>query len=177
MLNPTPIPTLALCASPTLTLIWARACVLATWRQTGLESFALEVELLARQRHPYVLRLFGACIAPPEHCWVVTELLTRGTLTEFLYGSKGRKWTRRPSNVFVSAEHHVRVADFGFARFLTASDEALTGETGTYMYMAPEVIRHERYTEKCDVYSYGVMLNELLSGEPPYIDGFLTPLQ
>ncbi|KAF8661997.1 hypothetical protein HU200_056585 [Digitaria exilis] len=47
--------------------------------------------------------------------------------------------------------------------------EALTGETGTYVYMAPEVIRCEPYTEKCDVYSFGILLNELITAEHPYI--------
>lgn len=41
--------------------------------------------------------------------------------------------------------------------------------------MAPEVIRCEPYTEKCDVYSFGVMLNELVTGEPPYIDTSYGP--
>lgn len=41
---------------------------------------------------------------------------------------------------------------------------------GTYVYMAPEVIRCEPYNEKCDVYSYGVILNELLTGNYPYIE-------
>jgi serine/threonine-protein kinase TNNI3K len=36
--------------------------------------------------------------------------------------------------------------------------------------MAPEVIRCEPYNEKCDVYSFGVILNELLTGKHPYIE-------
>jgi serine/threonine-protein kinase TNNI3K len=36
--------------------------------------------------------------------------------------------------------------------------------------MAPEVIRCEPYNEKCDVYSFGVILNELLIGKHPYIE-------
>ncbi|XP_052167416.1 serine/threonine/tyrosine-protein kinase HT1-like [Oryza glaberrima] len=54
--------------------------------------------------------------------------------------------------------------------------ELLTGATlaqwlhGTYVYMAPEIIRCEPYTEKCDVYSFGIILNELVTGEHPYID-------
>jgi serine/threonine-protein kinase TNNI3K len=41
--------------------------------------------------------------------------------------------------------------------------------------MAPEVIRCEPYTEKCDVYSFGVILNELVTGEHPYIDTSYGP--
>lgn len=36
--------------------------------------------------------------------------------------------------------------------------------------MAPEVIRCEPYDEKCDVYSFGIILNELITGEYPYIE-------
>ena len=43
-----------------------------------------------------------------------------------------------------------------------------TGETGTYLYMAPEVVRHESYDASCDVWSFGVMLGELIAGAPPY---------
>jgi serine/threonine-protein kinase TNNI3K len=46
---------------------------------------------------------------------------------------------------------------------------------GTYVYMAPEVIRCEPYTEKCDVYSFGVILNELVTGEHPYIETSYGP--
>lgn len=41
---------------------------------------------------------------------------------------------------------------------------------GTYVYMAPEVIRCEPYNEKCDVYSFGVILNELVTGDHPFIE-------
>lgn len=41
---------------------------------------------------------------------------------------------------------------------------------GTYVYMAPEVIRSEPYDEKCDVFSFGIILNELLTGNYPYIE-------
>ncbi|CAL5419499.1 unnamed protein product [Camellia sinensis] len=76
----------------------------------------------------------------------------------------------KPSNIFLDDTMHVRVADFGHARLLTDEEKALTGETGTYVYMAPEVIRCEPYNEKCDVYSFGIILNELITGEHPFIE-------
>lgn len=46
---------------------------------------------------------------------------------------------------------------------------------GTFVYMAPEVIKCGAYDEKCDVYSFGVILNELITGEYPYIHTHYGP--
>jgi len=44
----------------------------------------------------------------------------------------------------------------------------MTGETGSYRFMAPEVFRHEDYSETVDVYSYAMILYYLLDGKPPW---------
>ena len=51
----------------------------------------------------------------------------------------------------------------------------MTAETGTYRWMAPEVIEHKPYTEKADVFSFAVVLWELLTCRVPYSE--MTPLQ
>ncbi|CAI5984357.1 unnamed protein product [Closterium sp. NIES-65] len=68
----------------------------------------------------------------------------------------------------------VKVADFGVAR-VKAGSGIMTAETGTYRWMAPEVIEHRAYDHKADVFSFGITLWELLTGKLPYAD--LTPLQ
>uniref|UniRef100_A0A0D9WU95 Protein kinase domain-containing protein n=1 Tax=Leersia perrieri TaxID=77586 RepID=A0A0D9WU95_9ORYZ len=68
----------------------------------------------------------------------------------------------------------IKVADFGVAR-VKAESGIMTAETGTYRWMAPEVIEHKPYDSKADVFSFGVVLWELLTGKIPY--EFLTPLQ
>ncbi|KAK4338609.1 hypothetical protein RND71_043096 [Anisodus tanguticus] len=171
----------------------------------GVSFFAQEVETLSRQRHRFVLQLMGACLDPPHHGWIVTELLAM-TLKDWLHGPGKRRKQRsiplpsfkerlgkameiaqgmqylhehkpmvihrdlKPSNIFLDDSMHVRIADFGHARFLNDEEKALTGETGTYVYMAPEVIRSEPYDEKSDIYSFGIILNELVTGEYPYIE-------
>lgn len=56
----------------------------------------------------------------------------------------------------------VKIADFGVARMIEANGH-MTAETGTYRWMAPEVIEHKPYDEKADVFSFGVVLWELLT--------------
>ncbi|XP_026398631.1 serine/threonine-protein kinase STY13-like [Papaver somniferum] len=173
--------------------------------------FVQEIDTLSRQDHPYVLRIMGACLDPPEFGWMVTEFVSK-TLKQWLHGPDDERRKERsiplhplqervakaleiseameylhgqnpklvhrdlkPSNIFLDHEMHVRVADFGHARFLEEGDQAQSGETGTYVHMAPEVIRFESYDEKCDVYSYGVVLNELITGEHPYIETDFGP--
>ncbi|CAL8995485.1 unnamed protein product [Prunus brigantina] len=58
----------------------------------------------------------------------------------------------------------VKVADFGIAR-VQAQSGVMTAETGTYRWMAPEVIEHKPYDHKADVFSFGVVLWELLTGK------------
>lgn len=81
----------------------------------------------------------------------------------------------------------IKVADFGLSRNfngingidtsnITGSVAGImTSETGTYRWMAPEMIRHEPYNEKVDIYSYGVVLWELFSCEIPFQS--LSPIQ
>ncbi|KAK4390857.1 Serine/threonine-protein kinase STY46 [Sesamum angolense] len=68
----------------------------------------------------------------------------------------------------------VKIADFGVARVQLQSG-IMTAETGTYRWMAPEVIEHKPYNHKADVFSFGIVLWELLTGKLPY--AHLTPLQ
>jgi serine/threonine protein kinase len=53
---------------------------------------------------------------------------------------------------------------------VTANVYEMTGETGSYRYMAPEVFRHEPYNTKVDVYSYAMILYYLFEGVPPFFD-------
>ncbi|KAF6257781.1 kinase-like domain-containing protein [Scenedesmus sp. NREL 46B-D3] len=80
----------------------------------------------------------------------------------------------KAANLLLDENGTVKIADFGVARMIEANGH-MTAETGTYRWMAPEVIEHKPYDEKADVFSFGVVLWELLTCKIPYSD--MTPLQ
>ena len=80
----------------------------------------------------------------------------------------------KPSNIFVDRNNRVKIADFGMCTANTG--EVLKGETGTYRWMAPEIIRHEPYSTKADVYSFGICLWQLVTRcTQPFCD--MNPIQ
>ena len=91
----------------------------------------------------------------------------------------------KSSNVLVDGGGAVKLTDFGAATEApreggTSSLEMpdareMTAETGTLRWMAPEVARHERYRKSADVYSFGMVLFELITHEVPFADRL--PLQ
>lgn len=84
----------------------------------------------------------------------------------------------KPSNVMIDASGRAKVADMGLSRVLTPTAMMeLTPETGSYLYMAPEVVRHELYATQADVWSWGCLASELLTGMRPYAERLLTPVQ
>ncbi|XP_019461699.1 PREDICTED: serine/threonine-protein kinase CTR1-like isoform X1 [Lupinus angustifolius] len=161
------------------------------------EEFKKEVSLMKRLRHPNIVLLMGAVIQPPKLS-IVTEYLSRGSLYELLQiqgiGSSLNEKCRlrmaydvasgmnylhqmRPPivhrdlkspNLLVDDTYTVKVCDFGLSR--TKANTYLSSKTaaGTPEWMAPEVIRGELSNEKCDVFSFGVILWELVTLQQPW---------
>jgi serine/threonine protein kinase len=74
----------------------------------------------------------------------------------------------KPQNVLVNKDNICKLCDFGFAKVM---NETLTvGVIGTWQYTAPEIMNEsETYNEKCDVYSFGIMMHEIFTLSKPYI--------
>ncbi|KAK4710104.1 hypothetical protein R3W88_004617 [Solanum pinnatisectum] len=164
-----------------------------------LKEFSQEVFIMRKIRHKNVVQFIGACRQPPNLC-IVTEFMSRGSIYNFLHKqkgafklptllkvaadvSKGMNYLHqnniiyrdlKTANLLMDEHGAVKVGDFGVAR-VQAQTGVMTTETGTYRWMAPEVIEHRPYDHKADVFSFGKVLWELLSGEIPY--AHLTPLQ
>ncbi|XP_077246744.1 serine/threonine-protein kinase STY46-like isoform X2 [Tasmannia lanceolata] len=162
-------------------------------------EFAQEVYIMRKVRHKNVVQFIGACTKPPSLC-IVTEYMSGGSVYDFLHKqkgvfklpslikvaidvSKGMNYLHqnniihrdlKAANLLMDENEVVKVADFGVAR-VQAQSGVMTAETGTYRWMAPEVIEHKQYDHKADVFSFGIVLWELLTGKLPY--DYLTPLQ
>jgi serine/threonine protein kinase len=163
-------------------------------RNDILNEFQSEVEIMSVLRHPNICRLLGACMDPPNRALVV-ELLQRGSLwgvlrtnrksidlemrTRFIYDTaKGMSYLHhfeRPilhrdlksPNLLVDKNYNIKLSDFGLAR-VKAHVQTMTGNCGTVQWMAPEVLGNQKYTEKADVFSFGIVIWEIVTGECPY---------
>lgn len=77
----------------------------------------------------------------------------------------------KPSNLLITREGVAKLADFGVAHLMGASGITQPGQTlGTLAYMSPEQIRGERLTPAADVFSLGIVLYELLTGQRPFAE-------
>ena len=88
----------------------------------------------------------------------------------------------KPANLLIDFSGNLKITDFGLAKVRPNPNQSasyedqflMTGETGSYRYMAPEVFRHEQYTEKVDVYSFAMVMYYIFREAPPWpnLSGF-----
>lgn len=121
----------------------------------GLRRYAIDAELTIRQRLELFLVVCRAVQHAHQHLVIHRDL--------------------KPSNILVTAEGEVKLVDFGIAKLLLPgfwpqdSPQTMTGmQAMTPEYASPEQIRGESISVASDVYTLGVVLYELLSGELPF---------
>ena len=73
----------------------------------------------------------------------------------------------KPENLLVDKYNKLQLCDFGFARYFE-SNKLVETLCGSPMYMAPEIMKYKRYTNKSDLWSVGIILFEAVTGRPPF---------
>jgi serine/threonine protein kinase len=163
----------------------------------------LEIVLGKLDWHPNILNYYGWGVRPDDGSkFLVMELFEGGPISKrrkwvsrrpklvyrvmrdvaralgFIHAHGLIHRDLKSSNVLVDRSVHVaKLSDFGVTRSEAGDEAVMTALTGTYRFMAPEVIRGEHYDVRADIYSYGILFNELLTGMMPYEDTYLTPVQ
>ena len=106
---------------------------------------------------------------PPEQALDIFEPVLEGLAAAHRAGLVHRDI--QPVNVLIRDDGVIKVSDFGLARAATAADASAATQglfLGTVAYVAPEQIERQTSDQRCDVYSAGVVLFEMLVGHPPF---------
>lgn len=163
-----------------------------------VRRFVAERQILASLEHPGIARLIDGGAAPDGRPFLVMEFVRGEPLLDFATGRQLDVPARlklfreiceavqyahrnlivhrdlKPSNILVTEDSSVRLLDFGISKVLSSDGSGLTLDlTGplaimTPEYASPEQVRGESVNTSSDVYSLGVILYELVSGQKPY---------
>eukprot|EP00736_Rhodelphis_marinus_P010527 Rmarinus@m.23974 len=166
---------------------------------TFAKSVVTEINLMAELRHPNIVLFEGWCERP---LMIIMEHCQRGSLWRFLRKRNGQELSTKfivdsaldiargmlylhtrsqpiihrdlkSPNVLLGDNGALKVSDFGSSRHLSGEIGIPSCCPGTPQWMAPELCRAEVYTEKVDVYSFSIIVWELLTCSPPW-EGYMA---
>ncbi|XP_039165910.1 G-type lectin S-receptor-like serine/threonine-protein kinase LECRK2 [Eucalyptus grandis] len=164
--------------------------VLATMTGESEKEFEREVSAIGQTNHKNLIKLLGLC-NEGQHRLLVYEFMSNGTLADFLFGASKPRWYRRieiacdvarglsylhedctkhiihcdikPQNILLDGSFTAKISDLGLAKLLMANQtRTTTGVRGTRGYLALEWFRNMPISSKVDVYSFGILLVELI---------------
>ena len=158
-----------------------------------IRRFKNESKAIAVLSHPNIVKVFDVSFGDRIQ-YIVEEYIDGITLKEYLDQQKRIKWKEaihftvqilralqhahekgivhrdiKPQNIMLLQDGTIKVTDFGIARFSRSETRTMTDKAiGSVHYIAPEQARGDLTDEKTDIYSVGVMLYEMLTGQLPF---------
>lgn len=158
-----------------------------------VRRFKNESKAIAVLSHPNIVKVYDVSFGDLIQ-YIVMEYIDGITLKEFIERQGSLRWKDavyftvqilkglqhahdkgivhrdvKPQNIMVLADGSIKVADFGIARFARNEQRTITDKAiGSVHYISPEQARGEKTDEKADIYSVGVMLYEMLTGQLPF---------
>eukprot|EP00186_Timspurckia_oligopyrenoides_P000180 CAMPEP_0182445108 /NCGR_PEP_ID=MMETSP1172-20130603/3349_1 /TAXON_ID=708627 /ORGANISM="Timspurckia oligopyrenoides, Strain CCMP3278" /LENGTH=1157 /DNA_ID=CAMNT_0024640817 /DNA_START=148 /DNA_END=3621 /DNA_ORIENTATION=+ len=164
-----------------------------------IKEFKSEIGIMCQLDHPNVIKCLGVCTKPPNYMMITEfmprgtlyDVLHKGQMQlnwvlmkrivldivrgmAYIHASDLLHRDLKSSNLLLDGSFNVKIGDFGLVHFLDSNDNSLSGggpvgHAGTYQYMAPEVIANDAATEKSDVYSFAILLWEIMARKLPYL--------
>jgi len=162
----------------------------------GEAEFLAEISTIGMLNHMNLIDMWGYCVEG-KHRLLVYEYMEHGSLADNLFGNrldwkkrfkvavgtaKGLAYLHeeclewilhcdvKPQNILLDSDFVPKVADFGLSKLLNRDERGNSSFSrirGTRGYMAPEWVYNLRITSKVDVYSYGIVVLEMVSGRSP----------
>ena len=158
-----------------------------------IKKFKRESQSAASLSHQNIVNIYDVGVHEDIH-YIVMELINGNTLKQFIKESIRVDWKKsisiaiqiasalehahknriihrdiKPHNIIITEEEVVKVADFGIARAITSSTITQIEDTmGSVHYLSPEQARGGFVNEKSDLYSLGIVMYEMVTGEVPF---------
>lgn len=158
-----------------------------------IKKFKRESQAAASLSHHNIVNIYDVGVEENIH-YIVMELINGKTLKEFIQQNGRVNWKKavriamqiasalehahknhiihrdiKPHNIILTQEDVVKVADFGIARAITSSTITQVADTmGSVHYLSPEQARGGFVNEKSDLYSLGIVMYEMVTGEVPF---------
>ncbi len=158
-----------------------------------IRRFKNESKAIAVLSHPNIVKVYDVSFGDLIQ-YIVMEYIDGITLKEYIERQGSLRWKDavyftiqilkglqhahdkgivhrdiKPQNIMLLPDGTIKVTDFGIARFARSEQRTITDKAiGSVHYISPEQARGEKTDEKADIYSVGVMLYEMLTGELPF---------
>ncbi|CAD8122008.1 unnamed protein product [Paramecium sonneborni] len=160
-----------------------------------VEHIKREISILQQANNPHIVKLYDVA-RTPHYLYLFLEYCHDGDLKKYLSTKYGRRLSEveaviflkhlvegfrtlyqlkiihrdiKPANILLH-KGVAKITDFGFARVIDTgmNDPAYFSRVGSPLYMAPQILEGQPFSSKCDVWSMGIMLFEMLYGKAPW---------